>query len=366
MNKKILAAAALAIVSGSAMADGASLYGVIDASVTTISNQTASGQSTTAMQDGLWMPSLWGIHGSEDLGDGMKADYDLQSNLTIYNGQTGTPGTGSTQLFNRNATVGISGDFGHIAAGERLDPIWIQSIVEQAMGVHHSGSAAIQSLAYQGYANYGISTTANVMSANWLYYTAPKLVDNLSLSAGYQFGNASGSNSNSSGSYLGGTYAKSGLTVNFGRESQNNSTNTSRLTRVLLGAMYTVNGWTVEGQSMRVSTSGSANGIGSPTVATNKIDANIGQFGLAYDITPKLKLGAQYVWINDNVQNARPSTTSASAVYSLSARTKLYVQVENNNVSNGVTAFGVGYTTTSGANTTSNSSLVGLGMTHYF
>jgi len=365
MNKKILAAAALAIVSGSAMAD-ASLYGVIDASVTTISNYNNAGQSFSGMQDGLWMPSLWGIKGGEDLGDGMKADFNLQSNLTITNGQTGTPGSGSTQLFNRNATVGISGDFGHVSAGERLDPIWIQSIVEQAMGVHHSGSAAIQSIYYQGAANYGISTTANVMSANWLYYEAPQVIENVALSAGYQFGNVAGSNANSSGSYFGATYSKSGLTVNLGAESQNNSTNSARLNRFLVGAIYTMNGWTVEAQEMRASTSGSALTVGLPQTAGDKIDANIGQVGLAYDLTPKLKVGAQYVFINDNVQNARPSTTSASAVYSLSARTKLYLQVENNNVANGITTYGVGYTANSGSNTTSNSTLVGMGMTHYF
>ncbi len=369
MNKKILAAAALAIVSGSAMADGASLYGVIDASVTTISNYDSKNTNFTGMQDGLWMPSLWGIHGSEDLGDGMKADYDLQSNLTITNGNAAF---GTSQLFDRNATVGISGDFGRVSAGERLDPIWIQSIVEQAMGVHHSGSAAIASLGYQGAGcatlatcgknSYGTSTVANVMSANWLYYEAPKVIDNVSLSAGYQFGNVAGQTSSLAGTYLGGSYNKGGLTVNVGLEAQNNSDNSSRLNRTLVGAMYSMNGWTVEAQEMRASTSGASSSGG--TIIT-KIDANIGQVGLAYDMTPKLKVGAQYVFINDNANNARPSITSVSAVYSLSARTKLYMQIENNNPSNGEAGYGVGYSSYS-TSSTSNSSLVGFGMTHYF
>jgi predicted porin len=364
MNKKILAAAALAIVSGSAMADGASLYGIIDASVTTISNYDSKNSNFTGMQDGLWLPSLWGIHGSEDLGDGMKADYDLQSNLTITNGNAAF---GTSQLFDRNATVGISGDFGRVSAGERLDPIWLQSIVEQAMGVHHSGSAAIASLGYQGGGcatlstcgknSYGTSTIANVMSANWLYYEAPKMIDNVSISAGYQFGNVAGQTSSLAGTYLGGAYSKGGLTVNLGAESQNNSDNSSRLNRVLVGAMYSMNGWTVEAQEMRSSTSGVS--------TVTKVDANIGQVGLAYDLTPKLKVGAQYVFINDNVNNARPSITSVSAIYSLSARTKLYMQIENNNPAKGYGGYGVGYSS-EGTSTTSNSSLVGIGMTHYF
>jgi hypothetical protein len=376
MNKKILAAAALAIVSGSAMAD-AMLYGVLDASVTTISNYNPTNQNFTGMQDGLWMPSLWGIKGGEDLGDGMKADFDLQSNLTIISGTNNTYG----QLFNRNATVGLSGDFGHISAGERLDPLWIQSIAEQAMGVHHSGSAAIASIFYHNpttsaavtantYAGqYGVANVGPVMSANWLMYDLPKLLPDTNISVGYQFGNQAGSQASESGYYLGGTYSKNGLQVNLANESQNNSGNTARINKILIGAMYTVGQFTVEAQTTRISTSGSpvAAYIPAPAASntSNKVDANVGQVGLAYDLTPKLKIGAQYVYINDNANNARPSITSVSGVYSLSARTKLYLQIENNNPSNGYAGYGVGYSAYS-TSTTSNASLVGAGVTHYF
>jgi len=369
MNKKILAAAVLAVVSGSAMAANAELYGILDISITSTSNVDSSNRNQTAMQDGVWLPSLFGIKGSEDLGDGMSAFFDLQSNLTSTNGQAGTPATGSTQLFNRSSTVGISGEFGKISAGERLDPIWLQSIAEQAMGVHHSGSAALMSLSYQGpTAIYGTSTVGPVMSANWLAWDVPKFIDNVNLTAAYQFGNQAGTTSGSSGYYIGGTYSKSGLTVNFGNEAQNNSSNTARLNRTLVGASYSVGDFTVEGQEMRISTSGATVGTfnaPSGSLLTGKIDAQAGQFGVAYNLNPKLKVGAQYAWINDNINNARPGMTSLSAVYSLSKRTSVYTQIENQTPSGNIAGYGTGYTANS-SSTNSNASMVAFGMFHIF
>jgi len=364
MNKKILAAAALAIVSGSAMADGAQLYGIIDLSISNLSNVSASttpaNQTETALQDGVWLPSVWGIKGSEDLGDGMSSHFQLESNLTANTGSTATTGT-SGPLFVRASNVGIKGDFGDITAGARLDPIWIQSVVEQAMGVHHSGSAGVATLnTYQNpTGHFGAQGAAHaVFGQNWLFYDAPKLIDNVSLSAGYQFGNQAGSNAGASGQYFGATYSKNGLTVNAGQESQSNTANTARFNRTLLGAMYSFGDFTVEGQMMRAYTSGLANGVGDYT------DAQIGQFGVAYKVTPKVTLGAQYVYVNDNYANARPTLTSFSAVYSLSKRTSLYTQIENSNPS-ATKVLAVGYGV-SAASTNANSSMVAVGMFHTF
>jgi len=361
MNKKILAAAALAIVSGSAMADGAQLYGIADLSVQSVSNYGPSNLNMTQMGDGLWLPSLWGFKGSEDLGDGMSAHYNLESNLTMNTGNSLGAGT----LFGRAANVGIKGDFGDITAGQRLDPIWIQSVAEQAMGVRHVGSAGIATLGrYQNLGGaYGVQTAAHaVFGSDWLYYTAPQLIENVSISAGYQFGNKAGTTSGASGTYFGGTYAKNGLTVNVGAESQNNADNSARMNRVLVGAQYSFGDFTVEGQEMRSSTTGIARGN------TSFIDAQIGQVGIAYKVTPKFTVGYQYVWVNDNAVSggtttARPSLGTLGATYSLSKRTSLYGVVENSQAANG-TSLETGYINT--LTTTANQSMVAVGMFHTF
>lgn len=356
MNKKILAAAALAIVSGSAMADGAQVYGILDLSVQSVSNATSTNQNLTQMGDGLWLPSLWGIKGSEDMGDGMSAHFNLESNLTANTGAASSP------LFIRASNVGIKGDFGDITAGGRLDPIWIQSVAEQAMGVRHVGSAGIATLStYQNPSgNYGSQLAAHaVFGGNWLYYDAPQVIDNVNLSAGYQFGNQSGSSSGATGNYFGGSYAKNGLTVNLGAESQNNTLNTARFNRFLVGAMYSFGDFTVEGQIMRSSTSGISKG------ASGYTDAQIGQFGLAYKVSPKVTVGYQYVYVNDNALNARPSLGTLGATYSLSKRTSLYGVVENSQAANGA-ALPTGYGGAQALVTTANQSLVAVGMFHTF
>jgi len=384
MNKKILAAAALAIVSGSAMADGAQLYGIMDLSVQNVSNQDGVKATLTGMGDGLWLPSLWGMKGSEDLGDGMSTHYNLESNLTMTTGDSLGAGT----LFGRAANVGIKGDFGDITAGRRLDPLWIQSVAEQAMGVRHVGSAGIATGVACGtnYQNPCLTATTynngntvvGVFGSNWLYYEAPKMIDNVSVSLGYQFGNVAGSTTAASGTYIGVVYAKNGLTVNLGSEVQNNgtssATNNNKVNRNLVGAMYSFGDFTVEGQMMRVSSSGVAKSyLYSGGAGTGYVDAQIGQAGLAYKISPKLQVGIQYVYVNDNYLNSRPTLTTLGADYGLSKRTHLYAVVENsvsastNNSTVTNLALPVGYgTTASTANTAANASLVAIGMYHTF
>jgi predicted porin len=382
MNKKILAAAALAIVSGSAMADGAQLYGIMDLSVQNITNQDGTKATFTGMSDGLWLPSVWGIKGSEDLGDGMSAHYNLESNLTANTGAS------LSVLFIRASNVGIKGDFGDITAGQRLDPIWIQSVAEQAMGVRHVGSAGIatgvacgtnyQNPCLTSTTNNNGNTTAAVFGSNWLYYEAPKMIDNVTVNLGYQFGNVAGSTTAASGTYIGVVYAKNGLTVNLGSEVQNNgtssATNNNKVNRNLVGAMYSFGDFTVEGQMMRVSSSGAAkNYLYSGTTGTGYVDAQIGQAGLAYKISPKLQVGIQYVYVNDNYLNSRPTLTTLGADYGLSKRTHLYAVVENsvsastNNSTVTNLALPVGYgSIASTANTAANASMVAVGMYHTF
>jgi len=401
MNKKILAAAALAIVSGSAMADGAQLYGILDLSIQNTSNQSSTQQTMSGMFDGLWLPSVWGIKGSEEMGDGMTAHYNLESNLTANTGAAASP------LFLRASNVGIKGDFGDITAGGRLDPIWIQSVAEQAMGVRHVGSAGIATGVFTG-ANWqnpyrsiagtgttpgttsfnNPNTTYAVFGSNWLYYNAPKFVDNLDINVGYQLGNVAGSQASGSGSYLGATYSKNGLTVNLGNEQQNDSTNTVRITRNLLGAMYKFGDFTVEAQEMRITSSGAAQGALAGTGGTNAaavtttavtatgyVDAQVGQAGIAYQLNPKVNVGIQYVFVNDNYTGGRPTLTTLGATYSLSKRTSLYAVVQNSsssttNSNQGTVkcqAMTTGYNggSTGGA-VCSNASLTAIGMFHTF
>ena len=96
------------------------LYGRIDAGYSNVENQSSVGGLNSTKSgigsDGL-NTSLWGIKGSEDLGGGMKASFQLESSLNS------TDGSGMTG-FNRVSTLGLSGNFGEFKVGRDYTPIY--------------------------------------------------------------------------------------------------------------------------------------------------------------------------------------------------------------------------------------------------
>jgi predicted porin len=361
MNKKILAAAALTLVSGAAMAD-ATLYGILDISVVSVNGSGNGTQSTNAMADGVWLPSVWGLKGSEDLGSGMKAFFQMESNIQANNGVATNEGG---KLFDRFAMVGLSGSFGSISAGEQLDPLFLQSFLN-GVRLAHSGSLAINGqLGYGGIpGGTNSSTVAGIMSSNWINYKTP-VFSNVTISAGYQFGNTSGSNSSSSGEYIMINYDANGLALNGGYEVQNNFNDSNKLKRALVGANYTMGDFKFGGQ---VNTFKSDNAIDTP-VAGHNVDANGYELGVSYNFMPSLTGFANYYWINDNATNTRPSVASLALKYAFSKRTSVWAMA--NRGTDGASTLYVG---TNGeiANTTGLTGHVGdqtgvaLGMTHTF
>src|ERR1700761_4365986 len=73
------------------------LYGVIDAGVTYVSN--AGGAHQVKFDDGVSYANRWGIKGTEDLGGGLKAVFALESGFHLGNGQISNGGA----LFGRAA-----------------------------------------------------------------------------------------------------------------------------------------------------------------------------------------------------------------------------------------------------------------------
>lgn len=78
--------------------------------------------------------SLFGIRGQEDLGDGDRVFFDLQSTVFLQNGAAGVAGNGTSTLpntkllFDSDAIVGIGNQYGWIDAGRKLTPAWVLSI----------------------------------------------------------------------------------------------------------------------------------------------------------------------------------------------------------------------------------------------
>lgn len=117
MLKKNLAVLALAAgLFGTAQAQNVSVYGVMDAGIQSYNNGT---DTMTRMSNNLLSTSRLGFRGSETLGSGLKANFQLEAQLNPMAGTTGSSATTTTnETFNREAWVGLSGGFGEFRLGK--------------------------------------------------------------------------------------------------------------------------------------------------------------------------------------------------------------------------------------------------------
>jgi predicted porin len=116
MRKTQVALAALALVASTAALAEVTAYGTVDASVVSNSNGTAfAGQGNSA-------GSIFGFKGSEDLGSGLKAGFNLESGLKLDTGATGGNGGDGASTFNRAANVSLSTEAVGITLGTQISP----------------------------------------------------------------------------------------------------------------------------------------------------------------------------------------------------------------------------------------------------
>jgi predicted porin len=113
-RQTLTAAAALACLGACpAMAQSSvTLYGVVDLAYAKVTGAKAQMYGSSTYNNGT---SRFGLRGSEDLGGGMKAAFNLESGFD--------PESGSTNLnFSRAANVTLSGGFGSVKLGRTLTP----------------------------------------------------------------------------------------------------------------------------------------------------------------------------------------------------------------------------------------------------
>lgn len=125
--KKTLIAMAVMSVAGATFAQ-ATLYGRVDLGYEYLD---AAGVQTNKIQAGNFSGSRWGMRGTEDLGGGLSAVYQLEGGFaadTGMSGQTGLGVTGPTgnageaRVFGRQVFTGVSGGFGTLTLGRQYTP----------------------------------------------------------------------------------------------------------------------------------------------------------------------------------------------------------------------------------------------------
>ena len=127
MKKTLLAAALLAGFAGAASAQtSVTLYGIIDIGLQyqsiSADNYAKSGgelsSSRFGMANGTQSGSRWGLRGTEDLGNGLRAVFVLESGFDSANGSSGQ----SSRLFGRQSTLGLaSNQWGQVDFGRQTN-----------------------------------------------------------------------------------------------------------------------------------------------------------------------------------------------------------------------------------------------------
>lgn len=92
------------------------LYGLLDAGISYVNN--AGGQHQYSFADGVYTGNRWGMIGTEDLGGGTKAVFNLESGFTLGTGKA----LGGGAAFSRRAYAGLSDShLGTVTLGLQYD-----------------------------------------------------------------------------------------------------------------------------------------------------------------------------------------------------------------------------------------------------
>lgn len=124
MKKTLLAAALVTGFAGVAHAEtSVTLYGLVDAGIGYQQTKVTQGDAFTKTRDiglinGVKNGNRWGLKGTEDLGNGTSAIFQLESGFDLGNGRSSQGG----RLFGRKAIVGLTGDnWGTLTLGRQYN-----------------------------------------------------------------------------------------------------------------------------------------------------------------------------------------------------------------------------------------------------
>jgi len=385
MKKTLVAmasVAALGAMSTAAMAQSSmTIYGNLDQSLVQVSQ---NGQSQTNSGSNYHSSSFWGITSTEDIGGGLKASFDLRSEITLMSGQAASTSTGlatgnsfaapvttapttsnsaiatasqKPEYFNRNAFVQLAGDsWGALKVGRQEISWWTaQGTVNTTPGSASFGFGNLTSM--QGNASNLLSQTTGgstvitnnptslqfqgQLTGNPSYmgegnafmggfsYTTPTFSG---FKAQYQVGvpkttYTTAGNANNMWS-LAAYYDAGAIHLTAATHVVNDSTGGNQLQQTLLGGTYKMGQWQLVAAVNKQKFGGMAV---TTAAASAPADNNTAQaIGVNYDISSALNIAASYGTLTDDVNSANKFTqTGVVANYKFSPRTSIYAGLGN-------------------------------------
>ena len=157
---------------GAPPASSVTVYGVMDAGL--YARQLSGQTRVKAVDSGIMETSFLGLRGSEDLGDGLRANFDISSFLRLDSGEP-TRGIPGESFWSRGAWVGMAGGFGSVRLGRIATMNFINTIRFNAFGPSSVVSPSFLHT-YVGSAAQPMTTGSGVTDSAWnnaLAYTSP-------------------------------------------------------------------------------------------------------------------------------------------------------------------------------------------------
>ncbi|MBC3935233.1 porin [Undibacterium rugosum] len=235
MKKSLIALAVLAAAAGSAQAQSSvTVYGVLDMAFNAENNgQYSKGKGNIySLDSGVQSGSRLGFKGSEDLGNGLKANFKLEMGVQADTGASAQGGL----AFGRAAWVGLSGDFGAVQVGRQNKPVFdvVDSIDPFGTGI--IGGSATDSTSATGLGNLVFAT--NPRSNNTINYTTNNL-SGFTGSLAYTAGEQAGDIGKGRGIGVSGSYAAGPLLVAGAYHTENDTAAVVNATKTaFVGATY--------------------------------------------------------------------------------------------------------------------------------
>jgi len=180
MQKKLIALAVASIVSAPAFAQSnVTIYGVLDAGVESIKYSDSVGSLTRMFTSGN-TTNRFGFKGSEDLGNGMKANFVLEMQPYPDVGTAGSATAGNGNLWHRTSTIGLSGNsWGSVNLGSQYTP-WFSA--RASNDIFYTAGVA---------SNYTVTEAQNTRMSNSIRYDSVSM-NGFTVAAMYGFGQAGG------------------------------------------------------------------------------------------------------------------------------------------------------------------------------
>ncbi|KDB10670.1 hypothetical protein LIG30_4789 [Burkholderia sp. lig30] len=321
MIKSVILPSIVAAMAGSAEAQSSvTLFGTVGGGIRWVDG--IKGGHQIGFDNGIVSGNNFGLKGSEDLGQGLKAIFALQSGFLTGTGNFWYP---SDALFSQAAYVGLASGSWRVTLGRQLSAAEDVGVALDPDAAQGTSLAIVPGIVFVG----------NFFTLDSRFNNTLKLfgkAGGLTLRGSYAFGGVAGNTRAGSNLALGGIYQYQTLLVGAAYQKAYNA-NASQWAQTALSGVA----WQLGLARLYLSYSALWVSAATPGGAERRDD--IPAVGLGYQITPFLRLStATYLYIARNLGNVRGAdgrklTSYAILEYYLSKRTELYLEFDRNGFS---------------------------------